>query len=129
MLFRSWILGDVVSLAGSAALAGPPLPPDSKALRSESDIFATRARGSCGVEPGPVRLKIATLSTSSMGDWLYGVRKRAVLSRSLMFSNFAMLRFTALTVRGGGTELALMHPRKGSPGVKGVLDGIPPSSA
>ena len=55
-------------VSGSAALASPPLPPDSKALRSESDIFATRARGFCGVDPGPVRLRIATLSVSPMGD-------------------------------------------------------------
>ena len=95
---RYWILGDVVSLAGSAALAGPPLPPDSKALRSESDIFATRAKGSCGVDPGPVRLRMVTLSASPMGDWLYGVRNRLVFSRSLMSSTFAMLRFIALTV-------------------------------
>ena len=36
-----WISG-----AASAELASPPLPSDSKALRSESDIFATSARGS-----------------------------------------------------------------------------------
>ena len=95
---RYRIFGDVVSLAGSAALAGPPLPPDSKALRSESDIFATRAKGSCGVDPGPVRLRMITLSASPMGDWLYGVRNRLVFSRSLMSSTFAMLRFIALTV-------------------------------
>ena len=76
---RYRISGDVVSLPGSAALASPPLLADSKTLRSESDIFATRARGSCGVDPGPVRLKIANFSASSMGDWLYGVRKRLVL--------------------------------------------------
>ena len=93
---RYRISGGVVS--GSAALASPPPRPDSKALRSESDIFATRARGSCGVDPGPVGLRIATLPSSSMGDWLYGVRKRLVLVRSLMFSTFAMLRFTALAV-------------------------------
>ena len=78
---RYRISGDVVSLPGSAALrlASPPLLADSKTLRSESDIFATRARGSCGVDPGPVRLKIANFSASSMGDLLYGVRKRLVL--------------------------------------------------
>ena len=38
----------------SATLASPPLLPDSKALRSDSDIFATRARGCCGEDPGPV---------------------------------------------------------------------------
>ena len=95
---RYRISGVAVSLADSAALAGPPLPPDSKAVRSESDIFATRARGSCGLDPGPVRSKIVTLSASSMGDWLYGVRKRLVFVRSLMFSTFAMLRFKPLTV-------------------------------
>jgi hypothetical protein len=93
---------DLVSLLGvyvlDAALASPLLSPDSKALRSESDIFATSARGSCGVEPGPVRLRIVTLSASAMGDWLYGVRKRLVLVGSLMSSTFAMLRFTVLTV-------------------------------
>ena len=62
------ISGDVVS--GSAALASPDLPSDSKALRSDSDIFATSARGSCGVDPGPVPLKTVIFSTSSMGDWL-----------------------------------------------------------
>ena len=117
--------------SGSAAwaLARPLLPPDSKALRSESDIFATRARGSCGVDPGPVRLRIVTLSVSPMGDWLYAVRKRLVLVRSLMFSTFAMVRFTALAVWGGGTYLALMRPRKGSPGAAGVFEKIAPSSA
>ena len=65
---RYRIFGDVVSLAGSAALAGPPLPLDSKALRSESDIFATRAKGSCGVDPGPVRLRMVILTALPMGD-------------------------------------------------------------
>ena len=52
--------------SGSAPLS--PLS-DSKTLRSESDIFATSARGSCGVDPGPVLLKIlVTLSVSSTGD-------------------------------------------------------------
>ena len=77
----------------STALVSPPLSPDSKALRSEFEIFATRARGSCGVDPGPVRLKIVTLSVSSMGDGLYDVRKRIVLVWSLMSSTFAMLYF------------------------------------
>ena len=95
---RYRISGVVVSLTGSAALAGPPLSPDSKALRSESDISATRAKGLCGVDPGPVRLRMVILSASRMGDWLYGVRKRLVLVRSLIFSTLAMLRFTALVV-------------------------------
>ena len=98
MDIRYWIPSGVVSGSAAAALARTPLPPDSKALRSESDIFATRARGSCGIDPGPVRLIIVTLPSPSMGDWLYGVRKRLVLVRSLMSSAFAMLRFTALTV-------------------------------
>jgi hypothetical protein len=38
----------------SDSAATPPLPPDSKALRSESEMLATKARGSCGVDPGPV---------------------------------------------------------------------------
>ena len=112
-----------------SALESPPLSPDSKALRSESDIFATSARGSCGVDPGPVLLRIVTLSASPMGDSLYGVRKRLVLSRSLMFSTFAMLHFTASMVRGGGTDLTLMRPRKGSLGATDVFEGIAPSSA
>jgi hypothetical protein len=53
-----------------SALVSPPLLPDSKALRSESDIFATSARGSSGVDPGPEQLRIVTLSASVMGDWL-----------------------------------------------------------
>ena len=122
------IPGDVAS--GSAALACPTLPSDSKALRSGSDIFATSASGSCGVVPGPVPLRIVVgFSASSMGDLLYDVRKRVVLSRSLMFSDFAMQSFTALTVRGGGTDLTLMRPRKGSLAVTGVFEGIAPSSA
>ena len=124
MDIRYWISGDGVS--GSAALASPPLPSDSKTLRSESDIFVTNARGSCGLDPGPVPLRIITLSVSSMGDSLYGERKRLVLSSPLMFSTFLMLRFTDLTMRGGGT---LMRPRNESPGVTGVFEGIPPSSA
>ena len=98
-------------------------------LRSESDIFATSARGVCGVDPGPVPLRIVTFSASSRGDLLYVVRKRLVFSWSLMFSTFVMLRFTALTVRGGGTDLTLMRPRKGSLGETGVFEGIAPSSA
>ena len=70
----------------------------SKALRSVSDIFATRAKGSCGVDPRLVRMRIVTFSASPMGDSLYSVRKRLVFVRSLIFSNFAMLCFTALTV-------------------------------
>ena len=84
------IPGGVVS--GSAVFASPTLLPDSKSLLSESDIFAMSARGSCGVDPGPAPL--VSLSVSSIGDWLYDVRKRLVFSRSLMFSHFAMLRFT-----------------------------------
>ena len=66
------ISAEVVS--GPVALASPPLPSASKALRSESDIFATSARGSCGVDPGPVPLSIVILLASSIGDSLNGVR-------------------------------------------------------
>ena len=93
---RYWIPGGFAS--GSPVLVGPPLSSNSRALRSGSDIFATRARGSCGVDPGPVQLRIATLSASPIGDWLYGVRKRLILVRALIFSTFAMLSFTALAV-------------------------------
>ena len=122
------IPGGVVPV--SAALASPPLLPDSKALVSESDSFARSASGSCGVDPGPVSLRILTFSVSSMGDSLYDVRKRLVLPRSssLMFSIFAMQSFTAFTVRGGGTDFILMRPRKGSLGSTGVFEGIAPSS-
>ena len=112
-----------------AAFASPTLPSDSMALRSESDIFATSARGSCGVDPGPVPLRIVIFSLSFMGDWLNGVRNRLVLSRSLMFSTFAMLPFTASTFRGGGTDLTFIRPRKESLEVTGVFEGIAPSSA
>ena len=123
-----YLPGDVVS--GSVAFASPTLLPDSNSLLSDSDIFATSASGSCGVDPGPVPLRIVVIfSTSSMGNLLYDVRKRVVLSRSLMFSDFAMQSFTALTVRGGGTDLTLMRPRKGSLGETGVFEGIAPSSA
>ena len=84
--------------SGSSALASPPLLPDSNSVLSASDIFARSARGSCGVDPGPVSLRMVSLSVSSVGDWLYDVRKRLVLPRSLMFSNFAMHRFTVLAV-------------------------------
>ena len=93
---RYRILGGVPS--GSAALVRSPLLLDSKVLRSKSDIFATSAKGSSEVDPGPVRLRMVTLSVSPMGDWLYGVRKRLVPVGSLMSSTFAMLRFTALAV-------------------------------
>ena len=103
MYVRYWFSEVVVSLAG------PPLSPDSKALRSESDIFAMRAKGLCGMDPGPVRLRMVTLSASPMGDWLYGVRKRLILVRSLIFSTFVMLRFTALTSGDlGNSDLALL---------------------
>ena len=116
---RYWISEGIVSPT--------TVPPDSKPLRSESEILATKARGSCGVDPGPVRV---TFSPLPMGEWLYGVRKRLVKDRSLMFSTFAMPSFTALAVSrwGGGTDLALIRPRNGSPGA-GVLEGIAPSSA
>ena len=91
--------------------------------------ISTSARGSCWVDPGPVPLRIVTFSASSMGDRLYGVRKRVVLVRFLMFSTFAMLRFTVWEVRGGGTDSTLMRPRKGSPGAIGVFEGMAPSSA
>ena len=51
-----------------------------------------------------------------------------MLSASLMFSTSAMLPFTALTVRGGGTDLALMRPMKRSPAATGVLEGMALSS-
>ena len=80
-----YLPGDVVS--GSVAFASPTLL-DSNSLLSESGIFATSARGYSGVDPGPAPL--VSLSVLSIGDWLYGVRKRLVLSRSLMSSHFAM---------------------------------------
>ena len=119
---------DDVSVSLAAALASPLLPSDSKARRSESDIFATSATGSRGVDPGQVPLTIVTFSASPMGDSLYVVRKRLVFVH-LMFSTSAMLFFTPLTVRGGGTDLAFMRPKKGSPAVTGVLEGIALSSA
>ena len=51
-----------------------------------------------------------------------------MLSRSLMFSTVAMLHFTVLVVRGGGMDIALIRPKKGSP-VAGFLQGITPSSS
>ena len=117
-----WIPGCVVS--GFAA----PLPSDSIALRSESGIFATSATGADAEDPRPVPLRLVNLSASSMGDLLYGVRKIAVFSRSLMFSTFAMLRFTALALRGGGTNLVTIRPVKGSSGLTGVFEKIDPSS-
>ena len=113
--------------SGTVALASSLVP--SKALRSKSDIFATSAKGSCGVDPGPVPLRKIILSASFMGDWLYRVRKRLVLSPPLMLSTFVMQRFTVSVMRGGGTEFALIRPRKGSPGVTGDFEGIAPSSA
>ena len=106
-----------------AAIASPPL------LRSESDIVATNARGSSGVDPGSVRLWIVTLTASSKGDWLNGERKRLVFLRSSMFSAFAMLRFTFLAVRGGATDWTLMRPTKGLLRLPGVCEGTAPSSA
>ena len=96
MDIRYRISGSFIS--DSAALVSSPLPPDSKVLRPESDIFATSARGSCGVDPGPIRLRMLTLSASPMGNWPFGVRKRLVLALSFMFSIFAMQYFTALAV-------------------------------
>ena len=57
----------LISQSEYAALRSSSLSLDSKALHSETDIFATRARGSCGVNPGPVQLKMVTLSALSMG--------------------------------------------------------------
>jgi hypothetical protein len=106
-----------------------PLPSDSKAFRSESESFATRATGSCGMDPIPVCWRMATLRFSSMGDWLDGVRKSLVRVWSSKFSAFARRRFTDFTTRGGGTDVALTRPRKGSPGVTAVFEGMIPSSA
>jgi hypothetical protein len=92
------VLSLAVSLMNLYLLLDSYMPRGAMALTRKSDIFATRARGSCGVDPGPVRLRIVILSSSATGDWLYGVRKRLVLVRSLMFSIFAMQRFTALAV-------------------------------
>ena len=66
------ISGVVVS--DSTGLASSPPPSDSILLRSESGIFATMARGSCGVDPRPERFRIETFSESLMGDWPYGER-------------------------------------------------------
>ena len=85
-----------ISVSGSTALLSPPITPDSKAVRLESDILATKAKGSCGVDPG--QLRPVTLSALPKGDWLYDVKKRLVLAQSLMFSTFAMVRFTAWAV-------------------------------
>ena len=125
---RYRIPGAIVSGSAALALVSPPFPSDSKVIRSESDIVATRARGSCGVDPGPVPLRIVIFSASPMGDSLYGVRKSLLLVLSLMFSTFAILHFTASALRGGGTDRALMRPRNTSPGVTGVFKGMAPSS-
>ena len=100
----------------SAAFASPPLLSDSKALLSESDIFATSARGSCDVDPGPVPSRMVILSALPIGDLLNDVRNREVLVPFLMFSTFAMPHFTPLALRGGGTDLTLMRPTKTLPG-------------
>ena len=92
----------VVTGTRTAALSSPPLralPLDFKLFKIQ--VSATKARGSCGVDPGPlaIRLRAVILSVSSMGDRLYGVRKRLMfVLRSLMFSAFAMLSFIALAV-------------------------------
>ena len=80
---------------GVEVVSGSSATSDSNALRLE---FATKARGSCGVDPMPLRLRIVTLSVSRMGDWLYGVRKRLVFVMSLMSSTFAILHLTVMTV-------------------------------
>ena len=85
--------------------------------------------GAHSTGPVPVRLGKVNFFASPIGDLLNVVRKRLVLSSSLMFSTVAILHFTALTVRGGGTDISLMRPRKGSPAAKGTFEGIAPSSA
>ena len=91
------ISGSVVS--GSADSQVNPLPPNSKVLRLETNICATMARASCGMDSRPVQLRIVILSASAMGEWLCCVRKRQVFVGSLNPSTFEMLRFTALVVR------------------------------
>jgi hypothetical protein len=71
------VFEEVVLVASSEILVRLFLS-DSKTLRSEFVSFASRAKGSCGNDPGPEWLRIVTLSVSSMGDWLDGVRKRLV---------------------------------------------------
>ena len=51
---RCRISGLVGDVPGSATPVSPPLLPDSKALRSESDIFATRARGQRGSQTNTI---------------------------------------------------------------------------
>ena len=127
-VWKCWM--DVQYWIVAVGSAATPFLLDSKALRSESDIFATRARGSCGVDPGrPVPLRIVIISASSIGVWLYGVRKRVVLSRSLMFSTFAILHFKTLIVWGADTDFVLIRATKGLPGATGFFEGRAPSSA
>ena len=84
----------------SGSATAPPLLSDIKVHRSKSEIgvFEMKARGSCGVDPGPVRLRV-TLS-ASMGDWLYRVRKRVVPTKSSMFSTYGFYTFGGVIVRG-----------------------------
>ena len=119
------ISADAVS---GSVLANPPLPSDSKALRSESDIFATSTIGSCGVDPGPVVL--LSMSAAPKGEWLNSEGKRLVPSslRSFMFSAFAMQYFTVVALRGGGTDITSIRPTKALLGVTGVFEGMAPSS-
>jgi hypothetical protein len=124
-VFGGVVLGSTVRVLPNM----PPSPnPDPKALRSESASFATRARGSCGNNPGPVWSRIVTFPALSIGDWLYGVRKRVQRVRWLIFSDFPRQRFKEFTLCGGGTDLALIRPKKGS-SVANVFEGIAPSSA
>ena len=58
------------------------------------------ASGSCGADPGPVPLRIVAFSASSKKE-----------TSAFDVFTFAMLPFTTLTVRGGGTDLILMRPQ------------------
>ena len=75
------ISGGVVS--GSAVLASPPLLPDPKSLVSGSDIFATSARGSCGEDPVPIRLRMVLARDPLFRRIL--VFKNKMMNRSLSY--------------------------------------------
>jgi hypothetical protein len=60
---------------------------------------------------------------------IVGGRLTALMTTSQFLLSGSQLRFTALTVRAGGTDLILIRPRNGSSGVTGIFDGIPPFSA
>lgn len=95
---------------------------------SSARDLTTSAKGSSGMNPGPVLATIDTRPFSSIGDWLEGDRNKLARLGSRMLSTVQRRLFIERGLGGGGTELDWIRAREDSRGSMGCLDTIPPSS-